>query len=299
MTPAHMRSFHAVATTGSFTAAARQLHISQPPVTKHIRDLETLYGVELFHRHSRGAELTDIGRTLLLIVQRAVVNQMEAVDYLREAGNLRTGHIRIGAVNPSQAAEALARFAARYPAVQATVAAGNSHALVHDLRGYRADIAVIGRVPAMDDLEAIEFGRPEIVAVVNHRHPWARRRSVRLADLGSQPLIMREAGSETRRILEAAARRSGVALKARAEFAGREGLLAAVAHGIGIGAASEDQILDSPRLHKVRISDVDMRTQVLVCCLKERREARVIKAFMDCARAAAAAPGRGASNGGA
>lgn len=282
MTPAHMRAFHAVATTGSFTAAARFLNVSQPPVTKHVRELETNYGVELFHRHSRGAELTETGRQLLQIVQRAVINQSEAVEFLRSAGGLKTGHLRIGAVNPYQAAAALASFTKRYPDIRISVDSGNSRSLVDDLRAYRCDIAVIGQASAMDDLDAVVLSRPEIVIVVSRDHPWSRRRSARIEELARQVMVMREPGSQTRQILEDAARAAGIPLTVRAVFAGREGLLAAVRHGIGIGAASDDQLIDGHSLHKVRLVDANMRTVVFIVSLKERRDARMVRAFMDC-----------------
>ena len=75
-----------MASTGSFTAAARALHTGQPPVTTHVRELEALHGMEPFHRHGRGAELTAVGRQLLAITQRVVANQQEAVEFLKDAG---------------------------------------------------------------------------------------------------------------------------------------------------------------------------------------------------------------------
>jgi LysR family transcriptional regulator, low CO2-responsive transcriptional regulator len=278
-----MRSFHAVAMAGSFTGAARMLHVSQPPVTKHVKELETLYGVELFHRHSRGAELTDVGRRLLAIVQRVVANQEDAVDYLREVSNLRTGHVRVGTVNPFQVADILALFSARYPKVTVSVGSGNSRALVEDLRNYRIDVGVVGQIGPLQDIEAITYSRPEIVIIVNRRHAWAKRRDIAIADLRGQPMVLREAGSETRRLLEEAASRSGIPLTSMAEFSGREGLVAAVAHGVGVGAVSDDHFFEHSLLRKLRVRDADLRTDVLVACLKERRDSRIIRAFMECA----------------
>lgn len=287
-----MRSFHAVAVTGSFTAGAKMLNVSQPPVTKHVKELEDRYGVELFYRHSRGAQLTEVGRRLLAIVQRIVANQTEAMDYLREAGSLRTGQLRIGAVNPFQVAEILSKFRAHYPKVGVTVTTGNSQDLVEELHDYRIDIAVIGQIGATEELEAIRYSQPQIVVIVNRAHPWSRRRDISISELKDQPIVLRETGSETRRVLEDAATRAGIVLTPSAEFTGREGLLAAVVHGMGVGAVSEDQLFDHKRLQKLRIRDADMHTDVLIVCLKERRDSRTIRAFMD---RAAARIGRGRS----
>src|SRR3546814_17409921 len=91
MAPTQMRSCYAVALTGSFTAAARMLNVSQPTVTTQVKGLEELYGVELFYRHGRGAELTETGRNLFAITQRIIVNQQDAKDYLREVRGLQIG----------------------------------------------------------------------------------------------------------------------------------------------------------------------------------------------------------------
>src|SRR5690606_15498514 len=121
MSPTQMRSFYAVGLTGSFTAAARLLNVSQPTVTTQVKALEDLHGVELFYRHGRGAELTEVGRELFQIVLRIVANQNEATDYLNEMRGLRVGQLRVGAVGPYQVSEILARFTERYPLLDASV----------------------------------------------------------------------------------------------------------------------------------------------------------------------------------
>ncbi len=91
MSPTQARAFHAVATAGSFTAAAKALRVSQPTVTTQVKELEAHYGVELFHRHPRGVTITDTGRELLLIVRRIQSSQQDAIEYLQTVQDLHTG----------------------------------------------------------------------------------------------------------------------------------------------------------------------------------------------------------------
>ncbi len=95
-----LRSFHAVAQRLSFTAAARELGVSQPTITTQVKSLEQEFGVELFVRRGRRIELTETGSGLLDIARRLFADEKEAADYLNETRGLRTGHLRVGASAP-------------------------------------------------------------------------------------------------------------------------------------------------------------------------------------------------------
>jgi aminoethylphosphonate catabolism LysR family transcriptional regulator len=277
-----MRSFHAVAQTGSFVAASRLLNVSQPTITTQVKDLEEAYGVELFARHGRGVQMTEAGRTLFAITQKTVANLQEAIDFLKETKELRAGHLRIAAVGSAQVIPILPAFHQRYPRIQLTVEFGNSSKVEQAILEYRADVGVLAEISDLNRLHRVRYSRPEIVVLVHRDHPWKSRATVRMQELASQPLVMRERGSETRRVLEAAARKAGVTLSPVIEIGSREGVLAAVSGAIGIGCASEEELGPYP-LHILRISDVDMHTYVDIACLEERKSARLHRAFFEVA----------------
>lgn len=280
MSPKQLRAFYAVASTGSFTAAARLLHTTQPPITTHVKELEEQYGVELFRRHGRGAELTLAGRKLLSFAQRIMANQEEAVEYLRDAGNLQTGKLRLGALAPYGITEVLAAFRARYPGIDIEVLQGNSSQLLEELRQYRIDVSLVGNVASLDEFHVVHYSRPEIILLVNREHRWARRKSICIEDLVGEPLIFREEGSNTQRSLEAAAAKASVTLTPALTFGSREGLVASVIRGLGVGPLPEDQFVPHPSLRVVRISNVPVFVDAYLACLPERRESRIVHAFM-------------------
>ena len=289
MTPTQLRAFHAVATTGSFTAAARMLHSSQPPLTTHVRELEDHYGVELFHRHGRGAELTAIGVQLLAVAQRIVSNQEEAVEFLKDAGKLQTGQLRLGAVAPQHVVRAVAAFHQQHPGIMIEVSQGNSAQLLDDLVRYRIDLALVGSVVAFDGVHAVHYSSPEIVLLVNRRHRWADRGSIALAELKDEPMIFRESGSNTQRALLEAAVLAEVPLTCALTFCSREGLVAAVMQGLGVGPLPLDQFMAHEDLRVVHFSDIRVSVDAFLVCLRERRDSRMISAFMKLAMPGATA----------
>jgi len=121
-----LRSFHAVARAGSFTGAARLLHVSQPTVTTQVRMLEARYGIELFYRRGHVVSLTPLGVQLFEMAQKVFALESETMQLLEDSGELKSGQLRVGAVGPFHVTEMLARFNQRFPGLQVSVSVGNS-----------------------------------------------------------------------------------------------------------------------------------------------------------------------------
>lgn len=276
-----LRSFHAVATTGSFTAAAQSLHVSQPTVTTQVAQLEALYKVELFHRTGRRVRPTELGERLLLLSRQMFHLEAEAVQLLRESGDLRSGRLRVAAVGPSHVTGMLVAFNQRYPGVKITVSTGNSQDVLDRLLDYSADVGVLAQVFKDRRFVSVPYSDHPVVIFCNAEHRFARRRTIRTAELQGEKLILREQGSTTRKAIESALTQARVQAEVVMEVGSREILRAAVAEGVGIAAVSEAEFVPGPGLHSVRISDAQVRTYAHVVCLAERRDARMVRAFFD------------------
>jgi aminoethylphosphonate catabolism LysR family transcriptional regulator len=275
-----LRSFLAVARAGGFTAAARILHVSQPTLTTQIRLLEEQYGVELFHRIGRGVRLTDTGRQLFELAGPLANVEEDAVHLLRDTGELRTGTLTVGAVGPYQATDMLAAFSRKYPGVTVCVRFGNSASVLQELLDVRTDVAVLAHFSDDPRLHNLPYSRARVVAFVPRRHRLAGKRSIRIAQLAGERLVMRETGSTTRRALEAAFARAHVKPRIAMEVGSREAIREAVAKGIGVGTVSEAGYTPDSRLCMLRIADAEVWTETHVVCLRARREARVVKSFL-------------------
>ena len=283
MNHAQIRAFHAVATEASFTKAARLLGVSQPAVTIQVRALEETYGVNLLHRSGQRVTLTDLGDGLLEYTRQIFDLEHEADELLTAARELRGGHLKAGADGPYFVMGLLASFISRYPGVRVTVAMGNSQSVLRDLVEYRTDVAVVARIDDDRRFHAKPYSRQRVVIFVPRGHDWAGRRSIKLAELEGQPMVLREPGSSTRRIFEEALKRAKVTPRVIMEIGSREALHEAVAAGLGIGVVTESELGQDDRLVTCRLSDVSLEAREYVVCLKERRAVRTVQAFFDLA----------------
>jgi len=276
-----LRSFHAVARTGSFTRAAEYLHVSQPTITTQVGLLEERYDVELFHRQGRTVRLTVLGEQLMQLAQQIFSLEADAVHLLGDAGELRSGHLRVAAVGPFHVTKMLVDFNQHYPGIKVSVSTGNSQDVLDRLLDYRADVGVLAQLVSDARFLSVPFSMHPVVIFTSANHRFAKRRTIRIADLQGERLILREQGSTTRKALELALEKAGVQPEVVMEISSREIIRETVAQGIGIGAVSSVEYVPGPGLHMVRIRDAEIHTHAHVLCLAERREMRMVRAFLD------------------
>ena len=274
-----IRSFHAVASTGGFTAASKVLHVGQPTITGQVRALEDFYGVELFYRRGRRVELTATGRELYAVTQRMEILEKEAQEILQSAGGFKSGHLRIGAVGPFHVTEMLAVFHERYPDLEITVTVRNSQEILESLLSFKVDVAVLSQTEEDPRLLAVPFCQEPLVVFVHSGHPWASRETLRIEELEGQDVILREPGSTTRRAFEKALKQTGVTIRPVMEIGSREAVWMAVARGLGIGVVSNLEFMPHPNLRKLSFVNADVHTHAHVVCLRERRDSRMINEF--------------------
>jgi aminoethylphosphonate catabolism LysR family transcriptional regulator len=280
MNHAHLRAFHAVASEGSFTRAAARLHVTQPTLSGQVKALEETYGVRLFDRRGRRVAPTELGSALLDLTRRLFSLEDEAEQLLAATRGLRKGHLRVGADAPYHVTAALSAFTKRYPGVQLSLTVGNSAALARELFEHKIDVAVLANVAGGSRLHIKPLRRDRLVAFVARTHPWARRRRIDLADLADQRLVLREQGSATRQIFETEMARRGLALGEVLDMNSREAVRETVAAGLGIGVVSVSEFGRDPRIKALELAGGDLTMTEYIVCLAERRDLRLISAFL-------------------
>ena len=282
MNLSQLRAFDAVVRTGSFTAAAQRLFVSQPAVTNHVKALEAYYEVSLFQRHGRGVEPTELGRELAEISRRLFGLEEEAADVLKAHKKLITGTLRIASDGPYVSIPLVKAFKARFPGVQVSVTIANTRDVMASLIDERCDVAVQADAPSDERLHVVTLGTCKIVVFVNVDHRWAlaQRAEISITELDGEPVVVREHGSTTREVFEGSCKAAGVRPNFTLETTSRETVKEAVAAGLGVGIIAGPELRPDPRFHPLEISDAEMSYTEQMICLERRQGLRVVREFM-------------------
>ena len=275
-----LRAFHYVATRGGFSRAAEALFLTQPAISDQVRRLEETYDLLLFDRQKRQVSLTKKGAQLLEITNRMFDGEQQALGFLNESKALTAGSLRIIVDSAYHVTPVLRAFQVRYPGVKISLKVGNSQAVTEALYGYHADIGVLGELTDTRDLEVMPLGSTPLVAFAAKSSMHFGKVKISYPELAKAPLVMREKGSKTRQKLEQAAAESGVTLPPAIEAEGREAVREIVAAGNGIGFVSTAEFGSDERLFTIQLPEPAPIMQEALICMKERREGKLIKAFM-------------------
>ncbi len=278
-----LRAFHHVAIAGGFSRAAEAMHLTQPAVSDQVRKLEIEYDTSLFNRQHKQVSLTPQGAQLLDITHKLFEIESQALELLTESRTQTRGRLSIIADSAHHITESLTRFRAIYPEVDITMRTGNSKDVLTALHAYDSDIGVLGNMHTSADFVQINLGSSPIVAFAAKGIASNLRPRADLATIAKQPLVLRERGSKTRQKLAEAAAKLGIRLNAKIEAEGREAVHEIVASGAGIGFVSEAEYGQDARLHRFYIDGPAIPMTESVICLSQRKDVRLIRAFLEIA----------------
>jgi DNA-binding transcriptional LysR family regulator len=261
----------AVDTHGSISAAARALGVAQPTASAGLRRLERHLGLELVARGARGTDLTPTGRATAGWACDVVA---ASERFERSVVGLRAGPATALKVAASLTVAEylvprwLAVLAGPGDAPEIELTVRNSSEVMELVLAGTAELGFVESPDVRRGLRSRTVARDELVAVVGPAHPWARRRSVAPDDLLAGRLVLREAGSGTREILERALAGAGLALPDHLPTLGSTAAIkAAVAHGGSVAVLSALTVaddVDAGRLVALAVADLDLTRRLRV-----------------------------------
>lgn len=188
----HLRYFVAVAQQRSFRAAAQRLHVSQPPLTRQIHQLEEALGVKLLDRKPRGVELTEAGRVLLTEAQNILALTEQALEHTKLAGQGQLGRLDIG-IFGSAILDIIPRiisaFRKAYPNVEIVMHNLDREGQLKALRERRIIVGFNRFFGNEPDLTWETLLSERMLVAVPARHPFADRKHISLKDLRNEPLV--------------------------------------------------------------------------------------------------------------
>jgi DNA-binding transcriptional LysR family regulator len=287
MTLRQLEVFVAVAREQSFSLAARKIHLSQPTLSEHVRELEQELGKPLFVRRGRTVTLTDAGRVFEPYAARIVATVGDARQAVVEVDGLARGSLLIGA-STTPGVYVLPRmigaFRQRHPGIDVTLKISNSRIIEHGVRANDFDLGVVGGHGLGPGEECLAAGLDdELVLIVPPDHPWAGRGVIEPGRLASQPLLAREEGSATRQVAERALQRANVRFNVALELDHPEAIKQAVMAGLGIAFMSVHAVrgeLAARRLLTVRVRGLRIERHFHVIHHEPRTLSASARAFM-------------------
>lgn len=240
----HLETFLEAAERGTFTAAARQLGLTQAAVSQRIHQLETALNTPLFRREGGRVSLTDAGHRLHEYARR--IDDLAAEAWAAVTGRPMepAGDLVLAASSvPGQylLPPTLAVFRKRHPQVRVRVSVSDTDEVLRQVGDGSAHLGLVGGRGGGPHLEFRRFACDELVLIIPRGHRWWRRREVGLAELLAQPLIQREPGSGSRRCLERSLDRLRVdpsELNVVLELGSTEAIKEAVCRRVGLAILS-------------------------------------------------------------
>ncbi|MFI4886486.1 MAG: LysR substrate-binding domain-containing protein [Steroidobacterales bacterium] len=253
-----MRVFAAVARHLSFTAAAQELHLTQPAVSQQVSLLEEEVGMPLFEQIGRKIRLAPAGTELLRYATQVTELLREAGEALAAMRGLKRGVLKLGAVSTAKyfAPTLLSAFTPAYPEVTIKFTVANREEIVRLLGANELDLVIMGRPPRELDATAEPFARHPFVIIASLDHPLARRHRIPLKSLARESFIIREQGSGTRASMEYVFRERAVTFRASMEVSSNETIKQAVMAGMGLSFISSHTISLEAETGKLAILDV-------------------------------------------
>ena len=255
-----LRVFVAVAHRQSFTRAAEQMGLTQPGVSKSIRELERQAGTRLVERIPTGVRLTEAGTVLLGHARAILAEERAAEDALHALRGLGQGSLRIGA-SPTIATYLLPPFvqlfSTQHPAIELHLQTAPSRAVAAALLERELDIGLTeAPVPEDARLKVIPWREDELVVVAAPSHPLAPQAPISISALSNELLVMREAGSGTRKTVLDMLAAHGVVPQRMLDADSVESIKRIVAAGLGLSIVSRAAIEDMLSLRRLVVLEM-------------------------------------------
>lgn len=251
-----LRLFATVVQTGSFSRAAETLHISQPAISKGIREFELQVGCRLLDRTSKGVTPTREGQALALHATRLFAAERAAEEELLSLRNLETGSLRIGAsttIATYMIAEPLGLFHAAYPGIELHLVSANTRDIADLMIAHDIDVALVEGPVDSAELIGAPWRTDAMSLIAAPAHPFAQAKApIDPKAIENEILIVREPGSGSREVVAQALSASGVTPRRTLEIGSTEAIKEAVAYGVGVSIVSTATINDQLRLDRLR-----------------------------------------------
>jgi DNA-binding transcriptional LysR family regulator len=246
-----LKAFVAIAESGTFTAGAVRVHVTQAAISMQIRQLETETHAQLFIRAPRRVILTEAGEKLLERAYTILREHDAALEELAALTGAHRGRLRIGSASAMVSADPLPQILRElrgtYAAVETSVGSGTSESLVKQVLAGELDAAFVSLPVEARGVQTELLSEDYLVAIASPLHPMAKQKIVSAYALAGEKLILGERGGNTRRLIDQFFAQAGVTLKVTMELSRLAAIKRMVEEDMGVGIVPLQSVQEEVR----------------------------------------------------
>lgn len=287
-----LRAFVAIAESGTFTAGALRVHVTQAAISMQIRQLENEIGAKVFVRAPRHVILTEAGEQLLRRARQILREHDAALDEIAELAGAERGRLRIGSASAmvltDQLPAILADLRAQHPGAEIGVASGTSEVLVDQILAGDIDIAFVSLPVDVRGIKTERLSEDQLVAIASPKHKLAKQRTISAYTLAGERLILGERGGNTRRLIDQFFAQAGVTLHVAMELSRQQAIRRMVEADMGVGIVPLQSVIDDVETGKlVRwwIEGAQINWELGIAQLTGGYESPILQTFIRLSRA--------------
>lgn len=286
-----LRAFVAIAESGTFTAGALRVHVTQAAISMQIRQLETELGARVFVRAPRHVILTEAGEHLLRRARHMLREHDAAIDEIAELAGAERGRLRIGSASAmvltDELPTILTELRKQHPAAEIAVASGTSETLVEQILAGELDIAFVSLPVDARGIQTERLSDDQLVAIASPRHKLAKQKTISAYTLAGERLILGERGGNTRRLIDQFFAQAGVTLRVAMELSRQAAIRRMVEEDMGVGIVPLQSVKDEVEKGKlVRwwIEGAEINWELGLAQLSGGYESPIMQKFVTLAR---------------
>jgi DNA-binding transcriptional LysR family regulator len=286
-----LRAFVAIAESGTFTAGALRVHVTQAAISMQIRQLETEIGAKVFVRAPRHVILTEAGEQLLRRARHILREHDAALDEIAELAGAERGRLRIGSASAMVLTEQLPvilkELRKQHPAAEIAVTSGTSEVLVDQILAGEVDVAFVSLPVDERGIKTERLSDDQLVAIASPHHKLAKQRTISAYTLAGERLILGERGGNTRRLIDQFFAQAGVTLRVAMELSRQQAIKRMVEEDMGVGIVPLQSVrdeVDKGKLIRWWIEGAQINWELGIAQLSNGYDSPIMQKFVSLAR---------------
>jgi DNA-binding transcriptional LysR family regulator len=283
----HLRVFFHAAKNLNYTKAAADLFITQPAVTAQIKAFEDVWNLKLFNKKGKKVHLTDEGLAIYEQASRIFDCERDIEHLIAEMRELKRGVLRVGTTKTYARyfmPLMISSYLERHPKIKIRLDEGSSLDMVSSLHSLRNEVAIIAKAEEDPAVHFVPFSQEELVLIMSPDHRLAQKRRITFDEMAKEPIIMKEAGSGTRRMVNGLYARNCCVPNVLMESSNAEFIKQVVQRGEGIAILVKEVVtaeLRDGKLATAAIKGCRMHLDVSIAYLKDQYLSPTARAFLE------------------